>query len=92
MSEVVCSRVCLNCELQLSHNLFVDGNLQSDVADGDFVSKSALNLSYSVAFFLIFQHECFYLFNRFYYIIYLQEHTLSPHHVADLELNFIFSL
>jgi hypothetical protein len=61
MRKVVCSHVCLNCELQLSHNLFIDGNLQSDVTDGNFVSKPALNLSYSEA--PIFLNECFYLLN-----------------------------
>jgi hypothetical protein len=91
MSKVVCSPVCLNyCELQLSHNLVIDDNLQSDVADGEVVRKSALNFSYPVASFLILLHECFYFANCLDYVIYLHEHTLSPHHVADIELDFLF--
>ena len=88
VGEVVGCRIRLNGELQLGHDFFVHGNLQSHVADGLQVGEPALYLGDLEQMFLVFD-ELLDLVHSQDDILDLKEYAFASDHVAYLELSLI---
>lgn len=88
MRETVGRCVRLNRQLQLSHDLFVDGNLQSYVADGYFVGEPAFDFGYPETTFLLLC-KGFNLVDSQNDVVDVHENTLPSNHVTDLEHDFL---
>ena len=85
VGEVVGGCVGLDGELQLGDDLFVEGDLESDVADWLRVGEPALDFGDPVSLFWVLFDKLFDLVYCFYDVLYLKKDALSPDHVADLE-------
>lgn len=90
MRKVICCSVGLNSKLKFRYYLFVDGNFESDIADGLRVGKPALDLSNPVSLFWVLLDKLLDLVDRQDDVLHLEEHTLPPNHIADFECDFVF--
>jgi hypothetical protein len=85
VSKIVGCRICLDGQLELSHNVLVDNNFEGYIADRDFVRESALDFNDSESFLFVLEDECFDLLNGEDYVIDVEEDAPSSHHVTDFE-------
>lgn len=70
--------------MELSYDFVVENDLQSDVADREFVGESAFDLRYSEL--RLFGHESFNFVDGVNDVRDIQEDALPPNHIANLEL------
>ena len=92
VGEVVSGGVSLDGELQLRDDLFVEGDLKGDIADGLRVGEPALNLGDPVSLLWVFFDKLFDLVDCFYDVLDLKKDALPSHHVADLEDDLLLLL
>ena len=92
VGEVVGCRIRLNGELELGHDLFAYGNLQSHVADGLRVGEPALYLSDLESMLPVLLDELLDLVHGQDDILDLKEYALPSDHVAYLEGDFLLLL
>lgn len=88
MGEVVGCEVGLQSQLKLGDNLLVDGNLEGDIGDGNFLGESALDLDQAIldsSFCILLINEIPGINNGLNDIFHVDKDTLSPDHVGDAE-------
>ena len=92
VGEVVGGRVGLHRQLQLGDDLLVDRDLEGHVADGLRVGEPALDLGHPEPPPRVVPDELPDLADGLDYVLHLEEHTLPPDHVADLEGHLLLLL
>lgn len=90
MGKVISSRVWLDRQLQLSHNIFVDPYLQGHVTYRNLVCETTFNLNYPKPFFLVSESKSFDLFDGEDNVRDTDEYTLASKHIANLESYIAF--
>ena len=85
MSEVVSSRISLDCQLQLSDYLIVDYDLQSYITNRHLICEPTLNFFNRKT--RVFANEILYWFHSLYNVINLQKDTLATDHITYLKRN-----